>query len=728
MIANDGLRILLVEDNPGDARLIEEMLRETTVPLSSIERGRDRRSDVDRGAEAVEILRADRLETGLERLAASSVDIVLLDLGLPDSSGLDTLTTVLERSAAVPIVVLTGLSDERVGVRAVQQGAQAYLVKDEITSGLLTRSLRHALERHHRETQLTALSTVSRELMSMTSFDDIAERAVTAAAESLDFPVAVICLYDTDRGELRLRAATDRAEELLFTEEPTDDAAEVSTCLSASCAEIVERVFATNQVDVATADDAQSSLSDTDSPLRSRLTFPLDTHGVFLVGSTNAPTIPSIGVDYATILATNTEAALDRLSRERRLQEREAALESQTESLERLNRINTMIRDVVQSVVHATTRTEIEQAVCDRLVAVDSFRFAWIGAHDSLSGTVTPNARSGVENGYLDSVPFETDGDSAECGPVGAAVRTRELRVVEDAVQKLSSASRREEAMKRGYRSIASIPLVYAETLYGVLTIYADRPRIFTERVQSVLTELGETIAHAINAVESQRALISDRIVELKFEVQDADIVFLELTAEIGCECTVESVVPRMDDRLRVFFSTGGASVDEVVEFAERSLVIEEFTLVAERATDCVFECTLREPNVVSFCLKQGVTVQTLTAADGAGHLTVELSSDADVRGFAERFQSTYPGTSLVASREDERSVQTRQAFQTTLADRLTDRQAEVLRTAFFSGYFESPRASSGRDVAATLDITQPTFNHHLRAALRKLLTLLYTD
>ncbi|ADB59029.1 response regulator receiver modulated GAF sensor protein [Haloterrigena turkmenica DSM 5511] len=728
MIVDDGLRILLVEDNPGDARLIEEMLQETAVPLASAERGRDRRSDVDCGTEAVEVLRADRLETGLERLAASSVDIVLLDLGLPDSSGLDTLTTVLERSAAVPIVVLTGLSDERVGVRAVQQGAQAYLVKDEITSELLTRSLRHALERHQRETQLTALSTVSRELMSMTSFDDIAERAVTSAAESLDFPVAAICLYDTDRGELRPRAATDRAEELLFTEEPIDDAAEVSTRLSASCTEIVERVFATNQVDVATADDARSSLSDTDSPLRSRLTFPLGTHGVFLVGSTNALTIPSIGVDYATILATNTEAALDRLSREQRLQEREAELETQTESLERLNRINAMIRDVVQSVVHATTRTEIEQAVCDQLAAADSFRFAWIGAHDSLSGTVTPNARSGVGNGYLDSVPFTTDGDSAECGPVEAAVRTRELQIVEDVVQTLSSASRREEAMKRGYRSIASIPLVYAETLYGILTVYADRPGIFTERVQSVLTELGETIAHAINAVESKRALISDRVVELKFEVQDADIVFLELTAETGCECTLESVVPRMDDRLRVFFSTSGAAVDEVAEFAERALGIEEFTLVAERAADCVFECTLREPNVVSFCLTQGVTVQTLTAADGAGQLTVELSSDADVRGFAERFQSAYPATSLVASREDERSVQTRQAFQTTLGDRLTDRQAEVLRTAFFSGYFESPRASSGRDVAATLDISQPTFNHHLRAALRKLLTLLYTD
>ncbi len=720
MMADDDFRILLVEDNPGDARLIEEMLRETTVPLSSVGE-----ADVGRETREVTLRRADCLEAGLDRLS-SSIDIVLLDLGLPDSSGLDTLTSVLEHSATVPIVVLTGLSDERVGVRAVQQGAQAYLVKDEITSALLTRSLRHALERHQRETQLTALSTVSRELMSMTAFDDIADRAVTAAAESLEFPVAVVCLYD-DRGELRPRAATDRAEEVLLAAE-SSGATGVSSHLSTPCAAVVERVFATKRADVAAADDPDASLPDADSPLRSRLAFPLGTHGVFLVGSATESTIPSTAVNYASILATNTEAALERLSREQRLQEREAELERQTESLEQLNQINAMIRDVVQSVVHATTRTEIEQAVCDRLAAADSFRFAWIGVHDELERTVTPHARSGVEDGYLDSVPLTTDGESDEGGPIGAAVRTRELRVVGDVVRELSSASRREEAMKRGYRSIASIPLVYAETLYGVLTIYADRPGIFTEQVQAVLTELGETIAHAINAAESKKALISDRVVELKFEIRDTDIVFLALTAEIGCECSVESVVPRMDDRLRVFFSTDGASVDEVAAFAERALAIEEFTLVAEREDECVFECTLRESNVISFCLERGVTVQTLIANDGTGQLTVELSSDADVRGFAERFRSTYPESSLVASREDERSVQTRQAFQTTLTDRLTDRQAEVLRTAFFSGYFESPRASSGRDVAATLDITQPTFNHHLRAALRKLLMLLYTD
>ncbi|QSX00727.1 bacterio-opsin activator domain-containing protein [Haloterrigena alkaliphila] len=727
MTADDELRILLVEDNSGDARLIEEMLRETSVPLSSIERGSDGGAD-DAGTETVDLHRVDRLETALEELTETAVDVVLLDLGLPDSSGLETLTTVLEHSATVPIVVLTGLSDERVGVRAVQQGAQAYLVKDEISSELLTRSLRHALERHHRETQLTALSTVSRELMSMTSFDDIAERAVVAAAESLDFPVAMVCRYDTDHGELRPLAATDRAESLLLAEDSTGDGDEGSPRLSSACAEVVGRAFATNRVVVDSDGETDPASGDDEFPLASRIVFPLATHGVFLLGSATSPSIPSPGVDYAKILATNTQAAFERLEREQRLQEREAELESQTESLERLNEINAMIRDVVQGVVHATTRSEIEQAVCDRLVDADSFRFAWIGVHDALTRTLTPRARAGVEDGFLESVTITTDESQTGRGPVGTAVRTRDLQVVDDAMRDLSHPPWREETRKRGYRSIASIPLVYAETLYGVLTIYADRPGIFTDRVQAVLSELGETIAHAINAVESKKALISDRVVELKFQVRDADLAFLELTDALECEFAFESVVPRTDDRLRVFFSTCGASVDDVVAFAGGSLAIDDLTLVAEREDDCVFECTLREPNVVSFCLEQGVTVQTLTAENGAGHLTVELSSDADVRGFAERFQTMYPESSLVASREDERSVQTRQAFQTTLEDLLTDRQGEVLRTAFFSGYFESPRASSGRDVAATLDITQPTFNHHLRAALRKLLTLLYVE
>src|SRR3990167_9181975 len=104
------MRILLVEDNAGDVRLLQEYLKEA-------------------GADRYQITHADRLARGLERLAEAHVDAVLLDLSLPDSKGIDTLVRMREAAKAVPIVVLTGIEDEALGMRLIQAGAQDYLIK-----------------------------------------------------------------------------------------------------------------------------------------------------------------------------------------------------------------------------------------------------------------------------------------------------------------------------------------------------------------------------------------------------------------------------------------------------------------------------------------------------------------------------------------------------------------------------------------------------------------------
>ncbi|MCL4503403.1 MAG: PAS domain S-box protein, partial [Deltaproteobacteria bacterium] len=128
-------RILLVEDNPGDARLIREMLAEVE------------------GA-SFEIDWASQLSTGLEKLVRSEIDLVLLDLGLPDSHGLDTFVKAYSHAPQIPFVVLTGLDDETVALKAVRQGAQDFLVKGQTDSGLLLRAIRYATERKRIEEKL----------------------------------------------------------------------------------------------------------------------------------------------------------------------------------------------------------------------------------------------------------------------------------------------------------------------------------------------------------------------------------------------------------------------------------------------------------------------------------------------------------------------------------------------------------------------------------------------
>lgn len=121
--------ILLLEDNPGDVGLLKEALSsEKTFPYR--------------------LETSPRLSEGLERLSRESFDVILLDLFLPDSSGLDTLIQVHGAVPQLPIVVLTGLSNRETAMEALRQGAEDFLLKGEMDGTLLARSLRYALERH----------------------------------------------------------------------------------------------------------------------------------------------------------------------------------------------------------------------------------------------------------------------------------------------------------------------------------------------------------------------------------------------------------------------------------------------------------------------------------------------------------------------------------------------------------------------------------------------------
>jgi len=121
-------RILLVEDNPGDARLLRESLMEV-------------------GSFRFDLTHVSTLSAGLERLAESVIDVVLLDLSLPDSLGLDSFIQVHAQAPGVPFVVLTGLADETLAIAAVREGAQDYLVKGQVDRELLVRSIHYAIER-----------------------------------------------------------------------------------------------------------------------------------------------------------------------------------------------------------------------------------------------------------------------------------------------------------------------------------------------------------------------------------------------------------------------------------------------------------------------------------------------------------------------------------------------------------------------------------------------------
>jgi two-component system, cell cycle sensor histidine kinase and response regulator CckA len=139
------LKILLVEDNSADARLVREMLYEAQ-------------------AAHITLVHAERLRQALGYLSREQFNAILLDLSLPDSVGLDTFISARAAAPTSPIVVLTGLLDEEMAVRAVRDGAQDYLVKGQVDGQHLYQSIRYAIERQRVETELRQSEAQFRQL------------------------------------------------------------------------------------------------------------------------------------------------------------------------------------------------------------------------------------------------------------------------------------------------------------------------------------------------------------------------------------------------------------------------------------------------------------------------------------------------------------------------------------------------------------------------------------
>ena len=147
-MAARSIDILLIEDNPDDVVLFELSLsRDAKTPYT--------------------VKRADRLIQGLELLSNGGSDVVLLDLGLPDTHGLDTFQRMHAYAPAVPIIVLTGHDDDDIAIKALQKGAQDYLVKGKADGVLLWRSIRYAIER---QKLLSQLEQSAKEIKTLRSF------------------------------------------------------------------------------------------------------------------------------------------------------------------------------------------------------------------------------------------------------------------------------------------------------------------------------------------------------------------------------------------------------------------------------------------------------------------------------------------------------------------------------------------------------------------------------
>lgn len=666
-IADVGGWELDLTDSPDDGTITEQLSRIHGIPL-------DEAIDFETGLEYYHPADRERVRTAVERAIEHGEAYEIEARFIPeDDSELWVRTT---------------------GVPVYEDGE---IVK-------LRGALQDITRQKERELALESIQEASRGLLSDETEQAVAQRVTEGAEDVLDTAESAVYLLDDETNHLEPVATTAGFGDLC------DDTAVNDTELWDS--------FVTGD-----ALELDSESAAFDAEIRRGTVIPLREHGVFVL-VTSEPALDEEQGWLAETLAATAEAALDRITSEATLRAHEDELETQNQRLKRQVQINTIIRSVHQSLIGTDTVSEIERAVCERLVESDQISFAWIGGFNGPDADIKPRTWAGDGEEYLDEIPRRR-AETSE--PAVVTADSGEITVVENVIDALGDADWRRSALVRDFHSVVSVPLSFDGRRIGVLTAYADTPETFTELEEAVFAELGEGIANSLIATTAQQALHEDTQIELSIRLT-CDSFFTRLAADADCEVSYQGLTGYDTDKTRMFLTTTGADPKAVLTALADQVAVTNARLVAERDDDSLFEVEIRGDSVPVRLVRHGGTPQSIRTIEAGLDIVVDVPTTTDVREFLEMLETEYMGAELRSRQTVERSAQTQQEYKTALFENLTDRQLEVLRTAYYGGFFEWPRESTGEDIAEMLDVTQPTVNRHLRLAQQRLLKRVFDE
>jgi len=615
----------------------------------------------------------------------------------------ETVETAIETGQSYDMEVRLRTADG--GTRWVRALGEPVGTSDETTA--LRGSIQDVTAAKEREAAIRALHDAAQGLLGTETATEAADLVVETAADVLD--VSGVCLYllDGEAGQLVPRACTDGYEAVTGGAPPVAVGAEDDAVWN-SYATGTRRVFDDS-------DDVGGTLFS--DPVGGGLLVPVGDHGVLVVTTAQAGVSVRTRQLVETLVAT-TEAALDRLESEASLRERDAELEARNRRLRRQIQLTDVIRRVDRSLVGANSQAEIETAVCEELADAADVAFAWIGSVDAGGETLVPGTWAGTGETYLDSVTLSLEEGTTE--PAVIAARSGEPTVVSNVLADVSNERWRKDALDSSFRSIVAVPIAVEAYGHGVLAVYADEVDAFGDLELTVFAELGQTIANAINAVKTREALHADTLLELTLRIEAPDTFLAQVARRTDATVEYVGIGSQSGDETGVFFATDATGdVDAVLA----DLVsVTEHRLLGEEEDRHVFEAAVTGPVLASKLLRFGARPTSIRATPAEVTATVSVPTSTDVREFVETLRDSYSAVELVSRTDVTRATRTRQELVSDLLEGLTDRQLEVLRTAYYAGYFDWPRGSSGEEIAEMLGVTQPTVSRHLRLGQRAVL------
>jgi len=494
----DHVRVLLVEDSPSDAQLLCEFLQEYPPQRFEIER-------------------AERLEEAIQLVAERTFDVVLLDLTLPDSAGLDTCARMRRAVPHVPIVVLTGVDDETVALEAMRQGVEDYLVKGQIIhGGMIGRTIRYAVERSRSELALRESENRlkrSQEIAHLGSWElDLVHNRLTWSDE-------VYRIFGLQPQEF------GTTYEAFLARVHPDDRAAVDAAYSGSLREnrdtyeIEHRVVRPSTGEVRVVHEKCEHLRDVSGRI-----------------------VRSVGMVHD-------------------ITERKRA----EEQLSKLNRILRALSNSSQALMRATEESAYLQEVCQIVVGDCGHAMAWIGyAEEEEAKRVRPVAYAGFEEGYLETLQITWADTQRGRGPTGTAIRTGRPTLCRNMLTDPEFAPWREQALQRGYASSIVLPLLSGGKALGAITIYSRQPDPFAPDEMELLMELAGDLVQGITSLrlraahaqmtEQLRRLNDQLEEEVQAQTEELKDTVDRLQGEVARRVLAEENLRQRSQMLEAFF------------------------------------------------------------------------------------------------------------------------------------------------------------------------------
>lgn len=564
------------------------------------------------------------------------------------------------------------------------------------------------------EKALEELHESANKLVRSETEGEAAQTIVETAVDSLDLQLVSVHLTDTETETLSPVAYSNDVPDLIGSPP--------SLPLTES---VAGEAFLENKT--IRVDDVRSrtEVYNSDTSIRGQLIVPIGEFGVIICCATSVGAFDSEDQHLLELLARNAESVFSRINREQALRSHERELESKTETLQRVEEINTGIRKLTRIAVQSKNRTELEEQVCEFLTGNSPFVFGWIGELSPEGDELRARTWAGEDQGYLDTCSLSLEGGSLE--PAVQTAKTTTPTVVSNIAADARQEPWRRAAIRRNFSSVLSVPIVFQDVLYGVLTLYADTHTEFTQREREVLTDWSEFMGYAIKEIERTNAILSEQGTAFRFEIESESCPLLRVARDSHCTLSFEGLHEQDSGETTVFVRVIGCSKGEFLEDSKQASVISSVKQITDSNKGGLFQLTISGTFIASALARYGIRLQTIVGDDGGGvHIRVVSPPTIPVHRTVEIITAEYPNSTLIETTELAEDFRNRDQFADHMLPQLTDRQQEALELAYHGGYFQTPKNLNGAELAEQMGISSSSFSTHLRAAERKLLDSLF--